>query len=125
METDGKMKDYSKLYKDMAAKSIDKYNSPENTDYDPNLYKRIIHSNNQYAPSGGETPETYLIRLKVLQELSSSKNTRTHVETARGRPWYTYQSPLGCFMCEDQQFISVTISIIEYLFKKYPKLSFT
>ncbi len=119
------MKDTSDYFasemKRISAKSEDKYNSPD-MEYDPNLYKRIVHSNHDYSPNEGETPQTYLIRLKIHQKIRSEISTKTHIETARGRPWHTHVQP-NCFMCNDRNFYTVLVSVLEYIQKKYPKLS--
>lgn len=116
-------KDEREFYKKMTAKSQDKYNSPE-MDYDPNLYHRIVTSQHEYAPNQGETPTTYLIRLKIYQKLASETSTKTHIETAKGRPWYTHRSPQGCFICKQLELLSITISVLEYFITKYPKSTF-
>ncbi len=119
------MKEQSEFYKSemkkISAKALDKYNSEE-MQYDPNLYKRVIQMDSEYSPIEGEPFATYIIRLKILRNQATKKNVATHVETARGRPWHTHVQP-QCFMCSDNQFYTVLVSVLEYIQKKYPKLS--
>ncbi len=119
------MKETSEYFKSemkkISAKALDKYNSEE-MQFDPNLYKRVIQMDTEFSPSEGEPFSTYIIRIKILRNQLTKTNTQTHVETSRGRPWHTHVQP-NCFMCNDRNFYTVLVSVLEYIQKKYPKLS--
>ncbi len=117
-----KIKNEAELYRKLAAKAEDKYNSDIGLTFDPNLYQKIVHSDSRYAPQPHmKTVEQYISQCKMLESIGLDKSTRAHVDAPSGT-WYTHRSPLGCFMCEDQQFITTLISVLEYLGKRYPHL---
>ena len=47
------------------------------------------------------------LRLRQIYSIAYRKNWETHVDNGR-KTWYTHKRP-SCFMCEDQQFISVIV----------------
>ncbi len=115
------VKNEKDFYKKLIQHSQDKYSS-ENMQFDPNLYKKIVRSDSRFAPDTHmKKLSQYIDKIKTLQSFQLEKSTRAHIDAPSGT-WYTHRSPLGCFMCEDQQFISVLISILEYLSHTYPKL---
>jgi len=77
-----------------------------------------------YAPVIGETLQTWFAKLKIYRKINYEKNTKAHITPPKGA-WYTHRSPLGCFMCEDQQFINVMLEILQILSKRYPEESLT
>ncbi len=78
------------------------------------FYKKIVNAKIKIAPVSGEKIQDYLKRLKIYQTISHDKNWETHVDNGK-RTWHTHSLPLGCFMCEDQQFITVCIQVMEIL----------
>ncbi len=86
-------------------------------------YKRIINASLQSAPHSGETLKDYIKKLKILQEISYIKNWETHVDNGR-KTWYTHTSSMNCFMCSDQQFISVLIQVLQNISHENPTLKF-
>ncbi len=103
----------------------DRYNTEENQipEY---YYSNIVNAHIEVAPVKGETIGDYLLRLKIHQRIARKKNWDTHVTIgSRGKPWYSHtKNPMGCFMCEDMQFIGVLIQVLELLFIQYPKYEF-
>ncbi len=77
-----------------------------------------------YAPIKNETLESFFEKLKIYRKINYEKNTKAHITPPKGA-WYTHRSPLGCFMCEDQQMINVMLEIIQILSQRYPKESLT
>ncbi len=77
-----------------------------------------------YSPSLNETLENYYEKLKIYRKINYGKNTMAHITPPKGA-WYTHRSPLGCFMCEDQQMINVMLEVIHILSKRYPQESLT
>ncbi len=100
----------------------DRY-STEEKPLDPHDFKRIVGSSIKLSPETGEKLEHYIERLKIYQEISHTKNWATHVDNPY-KVWRTHKIPLGCFMCEDQQFIRVLIQVLEVLLSAYPKYTF-
>ncbi len=86
-------------------------------------YKRIINASLQSAPHSGESLKDYIKKLKILQEISYIKNWETHVDNGR-KTWYTHKSSMNCFMCADQQFISVLIQVLQNISHENPTLKF-
>ncbi len=96
--------------------AYDRYNTVEEQK-DINQYKRIVNAKIPIAPKSGETLEQFIQKIKIHQDIQSEKNWRTHVDNAT-KTWYTHsKSPLGCFMCEDTQFIGVLVQVLEYIAK--------
>ncbi len=85
-------------------------------------YMRIVNADIQLAPKTGETLKDYTKKIKIFQNISYIKNWETHVDNGR-KTWYTHKRP-ACFMCEDQQFISVIIQAMQVIAKQNPKIKF-
>ncbi len=100
----------------------DRHNTEEQN-LNVNNYKRIVNAKLKIAPIGGEKLTHYIERLKIYQDISHEKNWNTHVDNPY-KTWRTHNIPVGCFMCEDQQFINVTIQVLEILSKEYPNYTF-
>ncbi len=115
-------KQQAELRKQQESNIIDRHNTiADQTNI--NDYKRIINSSLQITPNASEKLKNYIQRLQIYQEISYTKNWETHVDNGR-KTWYTHKTPLGCFMCQDQQFISVLIQVLQFLSSQNPKLSF-
>ncbi len=85
-------------------------------------YMRIVNADIQLAPQTGQILKDYCNKIKVFQNISYIKNWETHVDNGR-KTWYTHKRP-ACFMCEDQQFISVMIQALQVIAKQNPKIKF-
>ncbi len=102
--------------------SYDKYKK-DNLETNPNLYQKIIHSESDYAPQQHMEIQEYIYIIKAQRKIRYTKNYNTHIDTPKGC-WYTHKRPDGCFMCDDMQMITVLCQALEFLAKKYPKLTF-
>ncbi len=100
----------------------DRYNTEEKS-RDIHDYKRIVSAKIKIAPIGGEKLSDYVKRLIVYQNLAKEKNWETHVDNPY-KTWHTHKNPLGCFMCEDTQFIGVTIQVLQVIADTYPEYTF-
>ncbi len=85
-------------------------------------YMRIVNADIQIAPKTGEKLKDYIQRIKIFQEIAYRKNWETHVDNGR-KTWHTHTRP-QCFMCEDQQFISVIVQSLQVINKQNPDLEF-
>ncbi len=85
-------------------------------------YMRIVNADIQIAPKTGEKLKDYIQRIKIFQDIAYRKNWETHVDNGR-KTWYTHKRP-SCFMCEDQQFISVIVQSLQVIAKQNPQLKF-
>jgi len=100
----------------------DRY-STEDKALDIHDFKTIINSDIKLAPDREETLKHYIEKIKIFQEISYQKNWETHVDN-RYKVWHTHKLPLGCFMCQDQQFISVLIQVLECISSTQKKYKF-
>ncbi len=100
----------------------DRYNTLDKP-IDVHDYKRIVGAKIKIAPIQGEKLKDYIQRLKIYQDIAKEKNWSTHVANPY-KIWRTHKIPLGCFMCEDMQFIAVNIQVLEILAQAYPKFTF-
>lgn len=99
----------------------DRYNTndkPESKHY----YKKIVNARLQIAPISGENINDYIKRLKIFQTISHNTNWEKHVDNGK-RTWHTHMMP-DCFMCADQIFIRVTISVLQILADANPEFQF-
>jgi len=87
-----------------------------------NDYMRIVNADIQLSPKSGEKLKDYIKKIKIFQDISYVKNWETHVDNGR-KTWYTHKRP-SCFMCEDQQFISVIIQSLQVINKQNPNIHF-
>ncbi len=85
-------------------------------------YMRIVNADLQLAPKSGENLKDYIKKIKIFSDISYVKNWETHVDNGR-KTWYTHKRP-SCFMCEDQQFKSVLIQVLQVISKQNPKITF-
>ncbi len=102
----------------------DKYNTLETPETIADDYRRSINADLDYAPSKGETYESYYQRIKIYQKLSEKKNYQTHIENNGRKAWHTHVLPSGCFMCEDLQFINILVQTLQYIAHFDPKHKF-
>ncbi len=102
--------------------SRDRYNTIEKQESE-HYYKKIVNAKIKIAPVSGEKIRDYIQRLKIYQKIAHDKNWETHVDNGK-RTWHTHKLPLGCFMCEDTQFINVTMQVLEILADDNAKFTF-
>ncbi len=97
-----------------------KYYSDENQ-IELEKYTRIVSGNTRFNLTG-KTPSQALTELEIFARMATEKNHKTHVTNGK-RPWHTHTNKMGCFMCEDLEFIyflkSLVYVICQYLPKDY------
>ncbi len=86
---------------------------------DINDYKKVVNANVTYAPHKGETWHDYALRLEIYKDLAAEKSRKTHIDGPR-KAWWTHRSSLGCFMCEDLNFISLLVRVVNEMSVLYP-----
>ncbi len=101
----------------------DRYNTEEEP-LDKHNYKKIVNSDIRLAPERSETLKHYIEKIKIFQEISKTKNWDTHVDNSY-KTWHTHRLPMGCFMCEDQQFIAVLVQVLECISADQKKFKFS
>ncbi len=101
----------------------DRY-STEDKAKDIHEYRRIVSAKLKIAPNTGEKWTDYVTRIKIYQEIAKDKNWNTHVDNPY-KVWRTHKLPLGCFMCEDTQFINVLIQVLECMAEKHSQDKFS
>ncbi len=99
----------------------DQYNTLEKRDY--TYTETIINSDLEYAPSRGQSWHSYCIEAIIYAKTGFKTNERSHIKPPKGA-WYTHRMPQGCFMCADQNLISVLIDVIKVMSSKYPNEKF-
>jgi len=115
---DKEMERLEKLQKELH----DRHNS-ENVNVDKSEYQRIVNAQLHVAPLGGEKLPDYIQRIKIYQKLASDLNWNTHVDNPY-KTWHTHKNPVGCFMCQDTQFIGVLIQVLQCIIEQYPEFTF-
>ncbi len=96
----------------------DQYNSNDN-ELDQSHYENVVKSENTLLnPNVGETFFSYYQRVVVIQKYSETKNYKAHIGGPKGA-WYSHRSPLGCFMCEDQNLIRVLLDVLGLIVSKH------
>ncbi len=100
----------------------DRYNTEEKP-LDKHNYKKILNADIQLAPRTGEKIKDYITKIKIFQEIARKKNWETHVDNPY-KTWHTHKMPVGCFMCEDLQFINVLIQVIQLIQDGHPDHQF-
>ncbi len=84
---------------------------------DSNDYHRIINSKLQMTPTKGETYGEYIVRLEIYCDLAAEKSRKTHIDGPR-KAWYTHRSPMGCFMCEHINLVSMMLQVLKITTEK-------
>ncbi len=97
----------------------DQYNETEKYDALEDYQRIIQQSNLDYAIRKSENLENYLARLQIHVDFNAKKNIKTHIQAPKGC-WYTHKSPLGCFMCDDQNMIHYMLNLLKTLAKHQP-----
>ncbi len=114
-------KDNEKSQQNETKEFYDKYSTLENNE---NTYtEKVINSDLEYAPSKGQTWHSYSIEASIYAKTGQKTSDRCHINTPKGA-WYTHRSPQNCFMCSDQNLISVLIDVIMVMSSKYPNQKF-
>jgi len=90
---------------------------------DSNDYKKVINANISYAPYRGETWSQFAQRIAIYSKVAADKSRLTHIDGPR-KAWYTHRNPMGCFMCEDMNLISLMGRVIFEMASKYPDKQF-
>ncbi len=106
---------------ELLRKDRDRYNTKEKN-ISKHDYMRIINANLKIAPKSGQTLTDYIKGIQIHQEIAKEKNWETHVEN-QYKTWHTHKLP-HCFMCEDIQFISCLVQVLQTINKLYPKIKF-
>jgi len=118
MLSDENVKD-SSLYYDSVRDRHNTLDPPE----DKHAYRKIVNAQLSLAPSSAESLETYLTRIQIYEQIAREKNWNTHVDNPY-KTWHQHKNPMGCFMCQDTQFIHVLIQVLQVINEQYPKLQF-
>ncbi len=100
----------------------DRYNTVEPPE-DENNYKRILNAQLAIAPLNTETLEQYIQKIKIYQKIARDRNWNTHVDNPY-KTWHQHKNPMGCFMCQDIQFIGVLVQVLELIGSLYPNITF-
>ncbi len=106
----------------LRARQEDRYNTKD-SQYEIEDFKNIVNSSIEFAPKGGALWTTYATEVKVYAKMNAKKNIDTHIDNPY-KVWYTHKLPLGCFMCEDTNLISVLVRVINLMASKYPSTTF-
>ncbi len=100
----------------------DKYNT-----LDPQIsytmYHEIINSSLDYSPNEGQTWGAYAIEAVIYAKQGQKTNRNSHINGKNGY-WHTHVDPRGCFMCDDNNMISMLVRVIGLMSSKYPKNTF-
>ncbi len=86
---------------------------------DVNDYKKVVNANVTYAPHKGETWKEYSGRVRIYAKINADKNRLAHIDGPR-KAWYTHRNPMGCFMCEDINLISLLVRVVDEMAGLYP-----
>ncbi len=78
---------------------------------DVNDYKKVINSTVEYSPNKGESWMEYAKRVMIYAHINAEKNRLTHIDGPR-KAWYTHRNPMGCFMCQDTNLISMLVRVL-------------
>jgi len=97
----------------------DKYNT-----LDPAIsytdYHHIINTSLDFAPKTGQTWEEYSMEAIIHAKIGQKINRNSHINGKNGY-WHTHVDPRGCFMCDDNNMISMLVKIIGLMASQYPK----
>lgn len=97
----------------------DKYNT-----LDPKIsytdFHKITNSTLSYSPKKEQTWAHYAIEATIYAKLGQKVNRNSHINGKNGY-WHTHVDPRGCFMCDDNNMISVLVRVIGFMASKHPK----
>ncbi len=108
-----------KLHDEEALKLKDRYNTLDPT-YNYSDYKIVAHTSLEYSPQIGQTWVDYYKETVIHAKNSAKLNRNCHI-FGKGGQWHTHQDPRGCWMCDDNNFISMLVKIIGLMANQYPK----
>jgi len=100
----------------------DRYSSLENN-IPQYQFAHIINAKIELAPTDKESLKQYLFRIKIYQKIAADKEWATHVDNPY-KTWHCHKNPMGCFICQQTQFISVLVQVLDFLDSISPDLSF-
>ncbi len=105
-----------------SSENRDRYNTLEENE-DIHSYRKIINAQIDLAPNSKESLSTYLQRIQIYEKIARDKNWNTHVDNPY-KTWHQHKNPMGCFMCQDTQFIRVLVQVLQVILDIHPDLSF-
>ncbi len=105
-----------------SSENKDRYNTLEESE-DKFSYRKIVNAQIDLAPTSDEKLEQYLQRIKIYEKIARDKNWNTHVDNPY-KTWHQHKNPMGCFMCQDTQFIRVLVQVLQVINELYPTIRF-
>ncbi len=100
----------------------DQYNTTESSKHMSDITNEP-RTDNRFSPKAGQTWESYVNEMKIVQEFAQKKNESTHINGVR-RAWYTHRSSSSCFMCEDSQLQKILLQAMRYMASQHPEQVF-
>ncbi len=97
----------------------DQYSTDESS-LDLGKYQNIVKDNTiDYSVRKREKLIDWLQRIEIYVKLGADLNAKSHITPPKGA-WYTHRSPMGCFMCKDQDMIHYLLNVIRLLTHNHP-----
>ncbi len=100
----------------------DKYNT-----LDPTIsytdYHNIVNTSLDFAPHEDQTFSEYAMEVVIHAKKNQKINRNTHIN-GKGGYWHTHVDPRGCFMCDDNNLISMLVKVIGLMASKHPAQQF-
>ncbi len=100
----------------------DKYNT-----LDPTIsytdYHHIVNTSLDFAPHEDQTWAEYSMEVIIHAKKNQKINRNTHINGKAGY-WHTHVDPRGCFMCDDNNLISMLVKVIGLMASKHPAKQF-
>lgn len=96
----------------------DQYNTLD-PKYNFHDYKNIVSTSLEYAPKEGGNWLDYYTEIQIHATIQAKTNRNTHIFGRSGH-WHTHVLP-RCFMCEDNNMISMLVKVIGLMANQYPK----
>ncbi len=110
------------LHNKKAQEQQDKYNT-----LDPSInyldYHHIVNTSLDFAPKSGQTWSEYAMEAIIHAKIAQKINRNCHINGRNGY-WHTHVDPRGCFMCDDNNMISMLVRVIGFMSSKYPAKKF-
>ncbi len=100
----------------------DQYNTIETPKHISDIQNEV-KVDARFSPKAGQTWESYVNEMKIVQEFAQKKNESTHINGVR-RAWYTHRSSSSCFMCEDSQLQKILLQAMRYMASQHPEQVF-
>ncbi len=102
---------------------LDQYNTLEKKPENQYVGYEVVTSKLEFTPAEKQTWLSYYENVVIYERISRQNSEKTHINGTKGS-WWTHRNPMGCFICNTDNLLSVVLGVLKIMANKYPKDTF-